>query len=49
VNLKSADKGRLLKVANWIKDRNASPKPFIWTTKADAILAKTDRTRNMLE
>jgi transposase len=32
----------------WIADRNAHPKPFIWTAKADTILAKTERARRAL-
>lgn len=33
----------------WIAARNAEPKPFKWTAKADAILEKTARARKVLE
>jgi transposase len=36
-------------IAAWIDDRNANPKPFKWTARAAAILAKNDRARNRLE
>ena len=33
----------------WIAHRNAQPKPFKWTAKADTILAKNARARRVLE
>ena len=33
----------------WIADRNAKPKPFKWTAKADTILEKNARARKILE
>jgi transposase len=33
----------------WIEDRNAKPKPFKWTAKADAILEKNAHARKNLE
>ncbi len=33
----------------WIAERNAKPKPFKWTAKADTILEKTARARKILE
>jgi len=36
-------------IEGWIAGRNANPKPFTWTAKADAILAKTARARQVLE
>jgi len=33
----------------WIADRNATPKPFKWTAKADTILEKNARARKILE
>jgi transposase len=33
----------------WIAARNAEPKPFKWTAKADTILEKNARARNTLE
>ncbi len=35
-------------IVAWIDDRNASPKPFKWTAKADMILEKTNRARKVL-
>ena len=32
----------------WIDDRNAKPKPFKWTAKADTILEKNARARRAL-
>jgi transposase len=32
-------------IAEWIKHRNAHPKPFIWTAKAKPIIAKYRRAR----
>jgi len=36
-------------IVAWIEDRNANPKPFKWTAKADTILEKTTRARKILE
>jgi transposase len=33
----------------WIADRNATPKPFKWTAKANVILEKNARARKNLE
>ena len=33
----------------WLADRNANPKPFRWTAKADTILEKNRRARMVLE
>ena len=33
----------------WIAERNAKPKPFVWTAKAAAILEKNARARQALE
>jgi hypothetical protein len=33
----------------WIADRNAKPRPFKWTAKADTILEKNTRARKILE
>ena len=33
----------------WIENRNAKPKPFKWTAKADTILEKNARARKILE
>ena len=33
----------------WIANRNAQPKPFKWTAKADTILEKNRRARQALE
>jgi transposase len=35
-------------IAEWIKHRNAHPKPFIWTAKAKSILAKHRRAKKVL-
>jgi transposase len=35
-------------IAEWIKHRNANPKPFIWTAKAKPIIAKYRRARKAL-
>jgi hypothetical protein len=32
----------------WIAERNAKPKPFKWTAKADTILEKNARARQAL-
>jgi hypothetical protein len=32
----------------WIENRNAKPKPFRWTAKADTILEKNARARRAL-
>jgi transposase len=32
----------------WIAARNATPKPFKWTAKADSILEKNARARHVL-
>ena len=34
---------------DYIKQHNQSPKPFVWTAKADEILAKVRRARNVLD
>lgn len=33
----------------WIADRNAKPKPFVWTAKATTILEKNARARKILD
>jgi hypothetical protein len=33
----------------WIAERNANPKPFKWTAKANSILEKNARARRVLE
>lgn len=33
----------------WVAERNANPKPFKWTAKADSILEKNARARRVLE
>ena len=35
-------------IAEWIEHRNANPKPFIWTAKANPIIAKHRRARKAL-
>src|SRR5476651_480079 len=35
-------------IAEWIKHRNAHPKPFIWTAKAKPIIAKCRRAQKVL-
>jgi transposase len=36
-------------IMDYIHNRNQSPKPFVWTAKAEEILAKVQRARNVLE
>ena len=36
-------------IETWIADRNAKPKPFKWTAKANTILEKNARARKILE
>jgi len=36
-------------IMDYIKQHNRSPKPFAWTAKADEILAKVQRARNILD
>lgn len=36
-------------IESWIAERNARPKPFKWTAKADTILEKNTRARKVLE
>jgi len=36
-------------IETWIENRNAKPKPFKWTAKADTILEKNARARKNLE
>jgi transposase len=38
----------ILAIEAWIADRNANPKPFKWTAKADTILEKNARARRVL-
>ena len=45
---KSVDELKAAIIA-WIEDRNANPKPFKWTAKADTILEKNARARTKLE
>jgi hypothetical protein len=33
----------------YIQEHNQSPKPFVWTAKAEEILAKVQRARNVLD
>ena len=35
-------------IMDYIQQHNRSPKPFVWTGKADEILAKVQRARNVL-
>ena len=35
----------IVAIEAWIADRNANPKPFKWTAKADTILEKNARAR----
>ena len=35
-------------IMDYIQQHNQSPKPFVWTAKADEILAKVQRARNVL-
>jgi len=36
-------------IMDYIQQHNRSPKPFVWTAKADEILAKVQRARNVLD
>ena len=36
-------------ITDYIQQHNRSPKPFVWTAKADEILAKVQRARNVLD
>jgi transposase len=36
-------------IMDYIEQHNRSPKPFVWTAKADEILAKVQRARNVLD
>jgi len=36
-------------IEDYIRHHNQSPKPFVWTAKADEILAKVQRARKVLE
>jgi transposase len=36
-------------IMDYIRQHNRSPKPFVWTAKADEILAKVQRARNVLD
>jgi len=36
-------------IMDYIQQHNRSPKPFVWTAKADDILAKVQRARNVLD
>jgi transposase/DNA-binding CsgD family transcriptional regulator len=36
-------------IMDYIEHHNRSPKPFVWTAKADEILAKVRRARNVLD
>ena len=36
-------------IMDYIEHHNQSPKPFVWTAKADEILAKVRRARNVLD
>jgi transposase len=36
-------------IMDYIQQHNRSPKPFVWTAKADEILAKVRRARNVLD
>jgi transposase len=36
-------------IRDYIEHHNRSPKPFVWTAKADEILAKVRRARNVLD
>ena len=38
----------IVTIEAWIADRNANPKPFKWTAKADTILEKNARARRVL-
>jgi len=39
----------ILAISDYIQQHNESPKPFVWTAKADEILAKVRRARKVLE
>ena len=39
----------IVAIEAWIAERNANPKPFKWTAKADSILEKNARARRALE
>ncbi len=36
-------------IETWLAERNAKPKPFKWTAKANIILEKNARARRALE
>jgi len=36
-------------IMDYIQQHNQSPKPFVWTAKADDILARVQRARNVLD
>jgi transposase len=36
-------------IMDYIHQHNRSPKPFVWTARADEILAKVQRARNVLD
>jgi transposase len=36
-------------IMDYIQQHNRSPRPFVWTAKADEILAKVQRARNVLD
>lgn len=36
-------------IMDYIQEHNQSPKPFVWTAKAEEILAKVQRARNVLD
>ena len=39
----------IIAIETWIEDRNAKPKPFKWTAKAEIILEKNAHARKKLE
>ena len=38
----------IVAIEAWISNRNAKPRPFKWTSKADTILEKNARARRTL-
>ena len=44
-----SDRTTLAAIETWLTERNAKPKPFKWTAKANIILEKNARARRALE
>ena len=47
--VRPSDQTTLAAIETWLTERNAKPKPFKWTAKANIILEKNARARRALE